>query len=113
MMTKPSTPKRPSRVPGAKLLITASALAATLAGWASLTWKESANVAAASPSLRSADAQLAAAGIDLQPLPTLVPGSSQLPVGVNPSPSQGGSQTVLRSVSAPPAPVVMTQSSRP
>jgi len=112
-MAKSSTPKRPSRVPGAKILITASALAATLAGWASLTWKDSANAAGASPSLRSAEAQLAAAGVALQPLPTLVPGLTQLPVGVSPIPSQGGSRPVLRSVSAPPAPVVMTQSSRP
>ena len=112
-MARLSTPKRPSRVPGAKLLLTASALAATLAGWASLTWKESANAAAASPSLRSAEAQLAAAGVNLQPLTTLVPGPSQLRAGVSPIPSQGGSRPVLRSVSAPPAPVVMTQSSRP
>ncbi len=112
-MAKSSTHQLPSRVPGAKILITASALAATLAGWASLTWKESANTAATSPGLRSAQAQLAAAGIDLQPLPTLVPGLPHLPVGVGPIPSQAGSRPVLRSVSAPPAPVVLTQSSRP
>lgn len=112
-MAKPTTPKRPSRVPGAKLLLTASALAATLAGWASLTWNASVNAAAASPGLSSPEAQLAAAGIDLLPLPTLVPGPSQLGVGVSPIPSQGTSRPVLRSVSAPPAPLVMTQSSRP
>ena len=112
-MAKSSVPKRPSRVPGAKILLTASALAATFAGWASLTWKESANAAAASPNLRSAEAQLAAAGIILQPLPTLVPGPSQLPVGVSPIPAQAVLQPVLRKVSAPPAPVVLTQSSRP
>jgi hypothetical protein len=112
-MARSSAPKRPSRVPGAKILLTASALAATLGGWASLTWKASANASAASPSLRSAEAQFAAVGINLQPLPTLVPGPSQLPVGVSPIPSQAGPQPVLRRVSAPPAPIVRTQSSRP
>jgi hypothetical protein len=112
-MAKSSVPKRPTRVPGAKILLTASALAATLGGWASLTWKASGTASAASPGLRSAEAQLAAAGVNLQPLPTLVPGPSQLPVGVSPIPSQGVPRPVLRSVSAPPAPIVMTQSSRP
>lgn len=105
--------KKSSRVPGAKILITAGALAATLAGWASLAWKASTDSAAAAPSLRSAEAQLAAAGVALQPIPTLVPGPSQRSVAANPAPSQGGSRATLRSVSALPAPVTLTQSSRP
>lgn len=105
--------RKSSRVPGAKILITASALAATLAGWASLSWKAPADSASAAPSLLSVEAQLAAAGVALQPIPTLVPGPSQLAVAANPATSQGGSQPALRSVSAPPAPVTLTQSSRP
>lgn len=98
-MTAPSSAKRPSGSPGAKLLITAGALAASLAGWASLTWNQAG----------------AAAGVTLRPLPTLVSRSAASSASrsvANPSPLRG-SQPVLRNVVAPPAPVVMTQSSRP
>jgi hypothetical protein len=112
-MSATSHTRKSSRVPGAKVLITASALAATLAGWASLAWKASTDSAATSPSLLSAEAQLAAAGVSLQPIPTLVPGPLQLSVAANPAPAQAGSQPTLRSASALPAPVTLTQSSRP
>lgn len=112
-MATSKTTRRPSRVPGAKILITASALAATLAGWAALTWKEAAQSAAAAPELRSVEAQLAAAGIRLDPLPTLVPGAEMLPMGSVPFLRPSAPQPVLRSVSAPPSPVTVTQSSRP
>jgi len=112
-MASTTPAKRPSRVPGAKILITASALAATLAGWAALTWKGVAPSVAAAPGLGPAEAQLAAAGFSLQPLPTLLPGSATSSGSGNPVWVSGGSQPVLRSVSAPPAPVTVTQSSRP
>ena len=112
-MATSTTTRRPSRVPGAKILITASALAATLAGWAALTWKEATLTAAAAPGLPSVEAQLAAAGIRLDPLPTLVPGAETLPMESGPILRQSAPLPVLRSVSAPPAPVTVTQSSRP
>jgi hypothetical protein len=114
MATSTST-RRPSRIPGAKILLTASALAATFGGWAALTWKEAAQAAAAAPSLQSAEAQLAAAGIMLEPLPTLVAVPTNLPVGDATLPLPSVQQPVLRSVSRPPAPraVTVTRSSRP
>jgi hypothetical protein len=114
-MATNTTTKRPSRVPGAKVLIAASALAATFGGWAALTWKEAAQAAAAAPSLQSAEAQLAAAGITLEPLPTLVAAPAVLPAGSERLPSPSVQQPVLRSVSRPPAPraVTVTRSSRP
>jgi hypothetical protein len=60
------------------------------------------------------EAQLAAAGVSLEPLPTLVPAAST-PTGAEiVVPPQRNVQPVLRSVSAPPPPppIVMTQSSR-
>ncbi len=109
-----TSPRRvSSRIPGAKILITASALAATLAGWASLASKASADSPASVPSLGSAEAQLTAAGIVLQPIPTLVAGPSQQPAAAGAASMQSKSQPVLRSVSAPPAPVTITRSSRP
>lgn len=107
--------RRPSRIPGAKILLTASALAATFGGWAALTWKEAAQAAAAVPGLQSAEAQLAAAGIALEPLPTLMAVPTNLPVGNGPLPLPSVQQPVLRSVSRPPAPapVTVTRSSRP
>lgn len=112
-MTATSPSRRSSRVTDAKILITASALAATLTGWASLAWKASADSAVAVQSLVPAEAQLAAAGVVLQPIPTLVARPSQKVAGDNVTSTQSGSQPVLRSVSASPAPVTMTQSSRP
>jgi hypothetical protein len=38
-MSSPFTRRRPTGSPGAKILVTAGALAATLAGWAALTWR--------------------------------------------------------------------------
>ena len=114
-MPTSTTNRRPSRIPGAKILLTASAMAATFGGWAALTWKEAAQAAAAAPSLQSAEAQLAAAGITLEPLPTLVAVPTNLPVGSVPVPLPSVQQPVLRSVSRPPAPsaITVTRSSRP
>lgn len=112
-MTATSPSRRPSRIPGAKILMTASALAATLAGWSSLAWKASADSAVAASSMVSAEAQLAAAGVVLQPIPTLVASPAQQPVSAGAASTRTGMQPVLRSVSAPPAPVTLTQSSRP
>jgi len=114
-MASNTTSRRPSRVPGAKILITASALAATFGGWAALTWKEAAQAAAAAPSLQSAEAQLAAAGITLEPLPTLVAVPTNLAVGSVPLSLPSVQQPVLRNVSRPAAPraVTVTRSSRP
>ena len=58
---------------------------------------------------------LAAAGITLEPLPTLVAVPTNLPVGSVPAPLPSVQQPVLRSVSRPPAPsaITVTRSSRP
>ena len=111
-MSSSSPRKRSAGSPGAKILITASALAATLAGWAALTWRQAGLAAEAAPLTTGAEAQLAAAGALLEPLPTLVPAAS-IPIGADiVVPPLRTAQPVLRSVSAPPRPVVKTRSSR-
>jgi hypothetical protein len=104
--------RKASHVPGAKLLISASALAATLIGWASLAWKSAADAGAVAPSVSSVEAQLAAAGVVLQPIPTLAAGPNQDLAVAPADPQPSSPQPVLRSVSAPPAPVTVTRSSR-
>jgi hypothetical protein len=113
-MSSSTTRKRPAGSPGAKILVTAGALAATVTGWAALTWKQAGAVANAAPLMTGVEAQLAMAGVSLEPLPTLVPAAST-PIGAEiVVPPVRSVQLVLRSVSAPPPPpVVMTQSSRP
>ncbi len=114
-MSSPSSRRRPTGSPGAKILVTAGALAATLAGWAALTWREAGSAASAAPLTSGVEAELAAAGVALEPLPTLVPLASSPVVSDIVVPPLPTMQPVLRSVSAPPRPrvVVMTRSSRP
>ena len=86
-MATSATTRRPSRVPGAKILITASALAATLAGWAALTWKEAAQSAAAAPSFGLGRRSSPPPGSALSRCPRWCPGPTQLPVGERAGPS--------------------------
>lgn len=116
----PQSVKRPgSGVPGAKMLITAVSVAATLGGWALITANDAKPVAQVTTVSQSARSQSASALV-LPPLPTLVPP----PAGVMntlprqpsaPDASAGTNQAaapVLRVVDAPPPPVATTRSSR-
>jgi hypothetical protein len=102
-MSHSSPSRKPtSAAPGVKLLMTAAALAGTLAGWAALAVNERVTAAASSGPVIQAEA-----------LPTLVapPKSSGVAVLAVPTPA-------LRRVNAPPAsaglgsPVTVTRSSR-
>jgi hypothetical protein len=103
-MSSSSPSRKPtSAAPGVKLMMTAAALAGTLAGWAALAVNERANAAAAS----------SGPVYQVQALPTLVapPKSSGVAALAVPTPA-------LRRVNAPPAfagpssPVTVTRSSR-
>lgn len=130
-MTRLDAPKRSA--PGAKLLITTTALAATLGGWAALA-RQQPDVPAAPPSVAQQVASAPQRQIELAPIPTLVPlaGAPEIALGQAPTIRQPA-QTVadappapaaaapaaapaLRAVSAPPAaaaaPVARTRSSR-
>jgi hypothetical protein len=106
--------KRASGPSGAKILASAGALVATLAGWAAISLKQAGPAAAATPDLSATDAQLAASGVLLQPLPTLVPASAMTVTDGSAAPQPFKPTAVLRSVSRPPAPkpIVVTRSSR-
>lgn len=121
-MPNPGSPQR--RIPGAgmKILITASALAATVSGWASLTLGQAAGAAAPQPT--PTDDPFA----NLPPMPTIVPAPNFASLR-NPSVASAPSLSpaaplVLRKVGAPssgggsshssaPAPVTTTRSSHP
>ena len=122
-MPNPGSPKR--RIPGAgmKILITASALAATVSGWASLTLGQAAGAAAPQPT--PTDDPLAS----LPPMPTLVPAPNfanlRAPAAASAPSLSPAAPLVLRKVGAPssggggsshssaPAPVTTTRSSHP
>ncbi len=103
-MSRASPSRKPiSAAPGVKLLMTAAALAGTLAGWAALAVNERGTAAAAS----------SVPGMQVEALPTLLapPKSSGFAALAVPTPA-------LRRVNAPPAlagpssPVTVTRSSR-
>jgi hypothetical protein len=110
----------PSRsgAPGVKMLITAASLAATLGGWAVFAYTEARPITSQpQPAVIALASRASVTALNLPPMPTLVP----LP---DPSAIAAGSQSsaapaappapTLRVVSAPPpAPVTLTQSSRP
>jgi hypothetical protein len=124
---KPS--KKPNTgVPGVKLLITATSLAATVGGWALISAQETKPVQTVQPPA-AAQAVAPALSIKLAPLPTLVPamaGQAQVVTVSNqraasaPRPAAAAQPAlVLRDVSAPapssggaPAPAANTGSSR-
>ena len=127
------TTSKPAKKPntsalGAKMLITAASLAATLGGWALISSNEAPPPPAPAPAPALAQATTSAITIKLAPLPTLVPPFTPQPqlVTVNQprqaaaAPQPAASTTVvLRDVSAPalpsrsaPAPVTNTRSSR-
>jgi len=124
MTSARSTKKSGSSAPGAKLLITAASLAATLGGWALLSTKEEAQPAAI-PTLDQIVAP--AVTIKLAPLPTLVPPITPQPQTITikqshpavSAPPAAPNEIVLRDVSAPalpsrsaPEPVANTRTSR-
>ena len=114
-MTKtaqPRSPKRPATgALGAKMLITAGALAATMFGWAMLTAKDRVAAVTPPPVVASVSAPPPAFALDLPPIPTLVPPVQPAPVIANPGVNAGQAQSAppLRSVSMP---VTVSQSSR-
>ncbi len=125
-MTQARSPKRnTSGVTGIKMLITASALAATVGGWSALAFDEHRNVVALQPApapvIAAAQANVsppveaAVIAVDFPPVPTLVPrpevtvvarqqSNNQQAVYVQPAPQpQVAAAPVLRSVGAPPS----------
>jgi hypothetical protein len=121
-MPNPASPKRRAPGAGMKILITASALATTVAGWASLTMSQAAG--AASPNPTPTGDPVA----DLPALPTVVPAPDLSKLTVSSSsaaPSMSPSApAVIRKVGAPsvrsvsrpssaPGPVTTTRSSHP
>ncbi len=118
-MPNPASPQRRSPGAGMKILITASALATTVAGWASLTLSQAAG--AASPNPTPTGDPVA----DLPALPTIIPAPDLGKVSASSAPSLSPSAPVvlrkvgapsLRSVSRPssaPGPVTTTRSSHP
>ena len=133
-MSQPKSPKRHlTGVPGVKMLITATALAATLGGWAALTNVNAQKVVAVnlSPAVASPPPRQLPA-FELPPLPTVVPPRNIVIPDLSPASSAptGQQPPVLREVSAPPvaaapsspsvqappvqssAPVVVTRSSK-
>lgn len=103
-----NNPRRASStLPGVKFLITVGAVAVTLSGWAVL--------AAPAPTQQpvamvSPPPAWMAAPPELPLLPTVVPVAGAPPVAVVPPPPAAA--PVLRQVSAPPAPITTTRSSR-
>jgi hypothetical protein len=120
-----SSKKPHTGVPGVKLLIAASSLAATVGGWALISAQETAPAQPAQPAAaaQSAAPQAAAApvfSINLAPLPTLVPAMSSQPqiVTVNnaraasaPRPAAVAAQPVAQA--APPPALVLRDVSAP
>ena len=122
-MPNPASPHRRAPGAGMKILITASALATTVAGWASLTMSQAAG--AASPNPTPTGDPFA----DLPALPTVVPAPDLSKLTVSSSsvaPSMSPSApVVIRKVGAPssgrsasrsssaPGPVTTTRSSHP
>ncbi len=106
MSNHPRSRRPGSAAPGAKVLLTAAALAGTLLGWGALARKDQSVAALASTGLAA----------ELPPLPTLVapPKTAGLPLASGPSIAAAP----LRRVSAPSSsagisgPVTVTRSSR-
>jgi hypothetical protein len=101
-MTEKGTKGNRGEVPGIKVLITASTLAATLSGWAILGLRDaraSAGAQASSGSQTLSPELLAL----MEPLPTVVPPPAYLNV-VAPIEQPTPMRRILRSVSIPPPP---------
>lgn len=105
-MTKPKQAPRCTGAPGAKSLITALAVAATLAGWAQLTAQEAPVVANDAPELTAA----AAASLPAWLLePVTIPTMPTVSAGVAPQTAIAPARSALNPM---PAPVTSTRSSR-
>ena len=108
-MTRSNTPKRPSAgVPGAKLLITTTALAAALGGWATFAQQEPDPPTApdASPSEAQISVELPQQRrLQFAPIPTLVPLASPQAVAIARAPTiHIASEPAAQSQPAPAAP---------
>ena len=108
-MDTTNTAKHPPRsVPSVKLLITAASVAATLGGWAAFSIPV--------PTNQDTTAQSIEVGMNLAPIPTILPKPSAqggaIRVSNHPT-NQQPSILTLRSVNPqPPSPVTVTRSSR-
>jgi hypothetical protein len=103
-MTKPKQAPRSTGAPGAKSLITALAVAATLAGWAQLTAQET---PAAASDLTETTAAASLPAWLLEPVP--IPAMPTVGAGVAPQIAIAPARSTLNSL---PAPVTSTRSSR-
>jgi hypothetical protein len=109
-----SSKKSNTGVPGVKLLIAASSLAATVGGWALISAKEN---TPAQPDQSAVAAQVIAPqvavapvfSINLAPLPTLVPAMRSQPQIVTVSNARAGSAPRPAAVAAQPAPLAAPQ----
>lgn len=108
-MSTINTSKRlPRNVPSVKLLITAASVAATLGGWAIFSLP--------APTNQNITAQSIDGGMNLAPIPTILPKPSNQGGAIQVSNQPTGQQPsilTLRSVNPqPPSPVTVTRSSR-
>ncbi len=124
-MTKRSTPKRTANsAPGTKLLITTSALAATLGGWVGLAYQAAADTIDTPPAPAAVVEQPAVAlpappiNLSFAPIPTLAalpPAPPDLAIAPPPAAASNRSATVdVAPVAAPAAaPVVAAPAAAP